>query len=58
MSATTGAGACCCPRDGVSDCGPGIPLIGSPQAVWQQSIAIVAPAFDFASLQQAISSAP
>ncbi|MFN2455259.1 MAG: hypothetical protein ABR577_13665 [Pyrinomonadaceae bacterium] len=56
MSATIGAGTCC-PCDGVSDCGPGVPLVGSPHAVWQQSIAIVAPAFDFASRQQAISPA-
>lgn len=56
MSATDGAGTCC-PFAGVSDCGPGVPLVGSPHAVWQHSIAIVAPAFDFASLQHAISAA-
>jgi len=56
MSGTGGAGNCCA-WDGVSDCGPGVPLVGSPQAVWQQSIATVAPAFECASLQQAISDA-
>lgn len=54
VTATAGAGTCgwC---DAVSDCGPGVPLVGSPHTVWQQIMDTGEAADDFACAQQAIS---
>lgn len=45
-------------RCGVSDCGPGVPLVGSPHTSSQHSIVTGEAAADFACAQQAISAMP